>query len=126
MAFMLSLWNEGFVVVSGCLRRVEQSQNCSFLGKKCQVLQCQGYQVTHGGMEGMVGGTMKRTLMIEKSGKEATMTTTMLALVPSCPKRSCIPGFPSVPNPKVVYYGPNIVNLLPLRPQRGGEGGVDQ
>ena len=63
MAFMLSLWNEGFVVVSGCLRRVEQSQNCSFLGKKCQVLQCQGYQVTHGGMEGMVGGTMKRTLM---------------------------------------------------------------
>ena len=58
-----------------------------------------------------------RTLMIEKSGKEANMTTSMLALVPSCPKLSCVPGFPSVPNPKVVYYGPNIVNLLPLCPQ---------
>ncbi|XP_067117630.1 uncharacterized protein ehbp1l1a isoform X3 [Osmerus mordax] len=59
----------------------------------------------------------KRTLMIEKSEKDANMTTPMLALVPSCPKLSCIPGFPSVPNPKVVYYGPNIVNLLPLCPQ---------
>ncbi|XP_071334287.1 uncharacterized protein ehbp1l1a isoform X9 [Trachinotus anak] len=40
----------------------------------------------------------------------------MVSLVPSCPKVSRIPGFPSIPNPKTVYYGLNAVNLLPLCP----------
>ncbi|XP_030017637.1 uncharacterized protein ehbp1l1a isoform X2 [Sphaeramia orbicularis] len=41
----------------------------------------------------------------------------MVSLVPSCPKVSSIPGFPSIPNPKVVYYGLNTVSLLPLCPK---------
>ncbi|XP_005753041.1 uncharacterized protein ehbp1l1a isoform X4 [Pundamilia nyererei] len=38
----------------------------------------------------------------------------MVLLVPTCPKVSSIPGFPSVPCPKI--HGLNMVNLLPLCP----------
>uniref|UniRef100_A0A3Q4I7C6 Uncharacterized LOC102797229 n=1 Tax=Neolamprologus brichardi TaxID=32507 RepID=A0A3Q4I7C6_NEOBR len=38
----------------------------------------------------------------------------MVFLVPTCPKVSSIPGFPSVPCPKI--HGLNMVNLLPLCP----------
>ncbi|XP_008283394.1 uncharacterized protein ehbp1l1a isoform X2 [Stegastes partitus] len=40
----------------------------------------------------------------------------MVSLVQSCPKVSSIPGFPSVPHPKIVHYDLNVVNLLPLCP----------
>ncbi|XP_039465180.1 uncharacterized protein ehbp1l1a isoform X5 [Oreochromis aureus] len=38
----------------------------------------------------------------------------MVFLVPTCPKVSSIPGFPSVPCPRI--HGLNMVNLLPLCP----------
>ncbi|XP_023010751.3 uncharacterized protein ehbp1l1a isoform X9 [Maylandia zebra] len=38
----------------------------------------------------------------------------MVFLLPTCPKVSSIPGFPSVPCPKI--HGLNMVNLLPLCP----------
>ncbi|XP_060887486.1 uncharacterized protein ehbp1l1a isoform X5 [Labrus mixtus] len=40
----------------------------------------------------------------------------MISCVPSCPKVSSIPGFPSIPNPQSVYYGLSVVSLLPLCP----------
>ncbi|XP_036843638.1 uncharacterized protein LOC110531861 isoform X5 [Oncorhynchus mykiss] len=58
----------------------------------------------------------KMMLLMEISEKQKQDMKEMLALVPSCPKVARIPGFPSVPQPKVVYYGPSIVNLLPLCP----------
>lgn len=42
------------------------------------------------------------------------VTKLMVFLVPTCPKFSSIPGFPSVPCPKI--HGLNMVNLLPLCP----------
>ncbi|XP_052353071.1 uncharacterized protein LOC118369143 isoform X8 [Oncorhynchus keta] len=59
----------------------------------------------------------KMMLLMEISEKQKQDMNEMLALVPSCPKVARIPGFPSVPQPKVVYYGPSIVNLLPLCPK---------
>ncbi|XP_071235335.1 uncharacterized protein [Salvelinus alpinus] len=59
----------------------------------------------------------KKMLLMEKSEKHKQEMKEMLALVPSCPKVARTPGFPSVPKPKVVYYGPSIVNLLPLCPK---------
>ncbi|XP_031648045.1 uncharacterized protein LOC109906761 isoform X3 [Oncorhynchus kisutch] len=59
----------------------------------------------------------KMMLLMEISEKQKQDMKEMLALVPSCPKVARIPGFPSVPQPKVVYYGPSIVNLLPLCPK---------
>ncbi|XP_061815338.1 uncharacterized protein ehbp1l1a isoform X2 [Nerophis lumbriciformis] len=40
----------------------------------------------------------------------------MVFLVPTCPKVSCITGLPSNPHTSVVHFGPNIVNLIPLCP----------
>ncbi|XP_064787938.1 uncharacterized protein LOC135510718 isoform X2 [Oncorhynchus masou masou] len=60
---------------------------------------------------------VKMMLLMEISEKQKQDMKEMLALVPSCPKVARIPGFPSVPQPKVVYYGPSIVNLLPLCPK---------
>ncbi|XP_055756428.1 uncharacterized protein LOC129835082 isoform X4 [Salvelinus fontinalis] len=59
----------------------------------------------------------KKMLLMEKSEKHKQEMKEMLALVPSCPKVARTPGFPSVPKPKVVYYGPSIVNLLSLCPK---------
>ncbi|XP_071020650.1 uncharacterized protein [Oncorhynchus clarkii lewisi] len=59
----------------------------------------------------------KMMLLMEISEKQKQDMKEMLALVPSCPKVARTPGFPSVPQPKVVYYGPSIVNLLPLCPK---------
>ncbi|XP_029609409.1 uncharacterized protein LOC115194132 isoform X9 [Salmo trutta] len=59
----------------------------------------------------------KLVLLMELSEKHKQEMKEMLALVPSCPKVARTPGFPSVPQPKVVYYGPSIVNLLPLCPK---------
>ncbi|XP_036967841.1 uncharacterized protein ehbp1l1a isoform X2 [Acanthopagrus latus] len=41
----------------------------------------------------------------------------MVSCVPSCAKESSIPGFASIPNPQIVSYGLNVVNLLPLCPE---------
>lgn len=57
----------------------------------------------------------KRIILDTKSRKNKLMKKTFL-FVPSCPKKSSVPGFPSIPNPKLVYYGLNVVNLVPLCP----------
>lgn len=66
------------------------------------------------------GSLLKRlpnscTIINTSSGKVKGVKN-MVSFIPSCPKMSSIPGFPSIPNPKTVYYGLNIVNLLPLCP----------
>uniref|UniRef100_A0A3P8WRL0 C2 NT-type domain-containing protein n=1 Tax=Cynoglossus semilaevis TaxID=244447 RepID=A0A3P8WRL0_CYNSE len=38
----------------------------------------------------------------------------MVSLVPSCPEVACIPGFPCVPSPQVLFNGLNVVSILPL------------
>ncbi|XP_052353088.1 uncharacterized protein LOC118369143 isoform X25 [Oncorhynchus keta] len=53
----------------------------------------------------------KMMLLMEISEKQKQDMNEMLALVPSCPKVARIPGFPSVPQPKVVYYGPSMIRL---------------
>ncbi|XP_056298137.1 uncharacterized protein LOC130211458 isoform X2 [Pseudoliparis swirei] len=58
----------------------------------------------------------KKTVIFDTSNNNKKIMKTMVSLVPSCPKVTTIPGFPSIPNPKTVYYGLNIVNLLPLCP----------
>lgn len=57
----------------------------------------------------------KRVIFDTPNGSKKIMKN-MVSCVPSCPKVSSIPGFPSIPNPKKVYYGLNVVNLLPLCP----------
>ncbi|CAK6968618.1 uncharacterized protein ehbp1l1a isoform X9 [Scomber scombrus] len=58
----------------------------------------------------------KQVLMIERCEMDKRSMKNMVFCVPSCPKLSSIPGFPSIPNPTVVYYGLNVVNILPLCP----------
>ncbi|XP_051285534.1 uncharacterized protein ehbp1l1a isoform X3 [Dicentrarchus labrax] len=41
---------------------------------------------------------------------------TMSALAPTCPKEACIPGFPSVMEPTLLYKGFSRVNILPSCP----------
>ncbi|XP_035810133.2 uncharacterized protein ehbp1l1a isoform X4 [Amphiprion ocellaris] len=48
--------------------------------------------------------------------REKKTEKAIISLLPSCPKVSSIPGFPSVPHPKIVYFALNAVNLLPLCP----------
>lgn len=59
----------------------------------------------------------KKGVVFDTSNENKKKMKNMVFCVPSCPKVSSIPGFPSIPNPKVVYYGLNVVNLLPLCPQ---------
>ncbi|XP_078132050.1 uncharacterized protein ehbp1l1a isoform X4 [Sander vitreus] len=58
----------------------------------------------------------KKTVIFDTSNDNKKIMKNMVSCVPSCPKVSSIPGFPSIPNPKMVYYGQNVVNLLPLCP----------
>uniref|UniRef100_A0A3B4TJZ1 EH domain-binding protein 1-like protein 1 n=1 Tax=Seriola dumerili TaxID=41447 RepID=A0A3B4TJZ1_SERDU len=58
----------------------------------------------------------KREIILNTSNDNKKIMKNMISCVPSCPKVSSIPGFPAIPNPKTVYYGPNVVNLLPLCP----------
>lgn len=58
----------------------------------------------------------KKRVIFDTSNENKKTLKNMVSCVPSCPKVSSIPGFPSVPNPKMVYYGLNVVNLLPLCP----------
>uniref|UniRef100_A0A3B4XHS8 Uncharacterized LOC111667929 n=1 Tax=Seriola lalandi dorsalis TaxID=1841481 RepID=A0A3B4XHS8_SERLL len=58
----------------------------------------------------------KREIILNTSNDNKMIMKNMISCVPSCPKVSSIPGFPAIPNPKTVYYGPNVVNLLPLCP----------
>ncbi|XP_037615260.1 uncharacterized protein ehbp1l1a isoform X4 [Sebastes umbrosus] len=58
----------------------------------------------------------KKRVIFDTSNDNKKIMKNMVSCVPSCPKVSSIPGFPSIPNPKKVYYGLNVVNLLPLCP----------
>ncbi|KAM6894491.1 uncharacterized protein ehbp1l1a isoform 9-T9 [Lycodopsis pacificus] len=58
----------------------------------------------------------KKKVIFDTSNNNKKIMKTMVSCVPSCPKVTRIPGFPSIPNPKMVYYGLNVVNLLPLCP----------
>lgn len=64
---------------------------------------------------------LKRSVMKENvvfnGSQDKTNNINNMFIVPSCPKAATLPGFPSIPNPKNIYYGLNIVNLLPLCPQ---------
>ncbi|XP_037333981.2 uncharacterized protein ehbp1l1a isoform X3 [Pungitius pungitius] len=58
----------------------------------------------------------KRTVIFETPNNDRNIMNSIVSCVPSCPKKTRIPGFPSIPNPKTVYHGLNVVNLLPLCP----------
>ncbi|XP_043953801.1 uncharacterized protein ehbp1l1a isoform X3 [Gambusia affinis] len=58
----------------------------------------------------------KHLLSIEAHDRDKRQVKGMVSLLPSCPRVSRIKGFPSIPNPKVEYYKPNIVSLFPLCP----------
>lgn len=58
----------------------------------------------------------KEGVIFDTSIDNKKIMKNMVSCVPSCPKVSSIPGFPSIPNPKIVYYGLNVVSLLPLCP----------
>ncbi|XP_075943283.1 uncharacterized protein ehbp1l1a isoform X4 [Anarhichas minor] len=58
----------------------------------------------------------KKNVIFDTSNNNKKIMKTMVSCVLSCPKVTRIPGFPSIPNTKMVYYGLNVVNLLPLCP----------
>lgn len=66
------------------------------------------------------GSVMKRLpkkwSILDTKNYNKKIMKNMVSILPSCPKKSSIPGFPCVPNPKIVYYGQNAVNLFPLCP----------
>ncbi|KAL7375270.1 hypothetical protein ABVT39_014511 [Epinephelus coioides] len=58
----------------------------------------------------------KKAVIFDTPNDNKKIMKTMVSCVPSCPKVSSVPGFPSIPNPKIVYYGQNVISLLPLCP----------
>uniref|UniRef100_UPI0037E90D48 uncharacterized protein ehbp1l1a isoform X3 n=1 Tax=Semicossyphus pulcher TaxID=241346 RepID=UPI0037E90D48 len=58
----------------------------------------------------------KTGIIFDTSNYNKKMMRSMVSCVPSCPKVSSIPGFPSFPNPQIMFYSLNVVNLLPLCP----------
>ncbi|MEQ2210072.1 hypothetical protein XENOCAPTIV_008014, partial [Xenoophorus captivus] len=58
----------------------------------------------------------KQLLHIDFCGRGKRQVKGMVSILPSCPRVSRIEGFPTVPFPKLDYYGTNIVSLLPLCP----------
>ncbi|XP_028284692.1 uncharacterized protein ehbp1l1a isoform X2 [Parambassis ranga] len=58
----------------------------------------------------------EQVLLIDTSNKDKRARKGNVSLVPSCPEASSIPGFPSIPHPKIKYHCLNAVNLLPLCP----------
>lgn len=58
----------------------------------------------------------KKKVILDTSNDNKEKMKNMVSCVPSCPKNSNIPGFPSIPNPQMVYFGLNMINLLPLCP----------
>lgn len=59
----------------------------------------------------------KKVIIFDTSYNNRQIMKSMVSCVPSCAKESSVPGFPSIPNPKIVYYGLNVVNLLPFCPE---------
>ncbi|XP_032438222.1 uncharacterized protein ehbp1l1a isoform X2 [Xiphophorus hellerii] len=62
----------------------------------------------------------ERLFLIDHHDREKRQAKEMVSLLPSCPRASRVKGFPSVPNPKMEHYGPNIVSLIPLCPVISG------
>lgn len=60
--------------------------------------------------------TDKHQLLNDQYNRGKTSMKGIVSSVPSCPKVSSIKGFPTIPHPKIEYYRPNIVDLLPLCP----------
>ncbi|XP_027894310.1 uncharacterized protein ehbp1l1a isoform X5 [Xiphophorus couchianus] len=58
--------------------------------------------------------------LINHHDRDKRQAKEMVSLLPSCPRASRVKGFPSVPNPKMEHYGPNIVSLIPLCPVISG------
>ncbi|KAM9425488.1 uncharacterized protein ehbp1l1a isoform 1-T1 [Pholidichthys leucotaenia] len=54
--------------------------------------------------------------LIDRCERDKRVVKGMLSLVPSCPRMSSVPGFPSIPYPKIEYYALSIVNILALCP----------
>lgn len=65
----------------------------------------------------MLKSLPKKAIIFDTSNENKKIMKNMVSCVPSCPKESSIPGFPSISNRKIVYYGRNTVNLLHLCPQ---------
>ncbi|MCI4377563.1 hypothetical protein PGIGA_G00204970 [Pangasianodon gigas] len=55
--------------------------------------------------------TKNPTIIINKAKENKTVLESNAALLPTCPSKTCIPGFPSVPEPKMQ-------NILPSCPKR--------
>ncbi|XP_076580745.1 uncharacterized protein ehbp1l1a isoform X6 [Chaetodon auriga] len=89
-----------------------------------QVSKIPGFPSIYGDMtEGWVtekGSLLKRlpkkVIIFDTSNNNRKIMKNMVSCVPSCAKESSVPGFPSIPNPTIVYYGLNVVNLLPFCP----------
>lgn len=58
----------------------------------------------------------KKGIIFDTSNDNKKIMKNMVSCVPSCPKVSSIPGFPSIQNPQILHYGIHVVNLLPLCP----------
>ncbi|KAB5579486.1 hypothetical protein PHYPO_G00195600 [Pangasianodon hypophthalmus] len=55
--------------------------------------------------------TKNPTIIINKAKENKTVLESNAALLPTCPSKTCIPGFPSIPEPKMQ-------NILPSCPKR--------
>ncbi|XP_063042429.1 uncharacterized protein ehbp1l1a isoform X3 [Engraulis encrasicolus] len=69
-----------------------------------------------------------RILHLHDLGKfyhDMEMSKTMVVLVPTCPRKALIPGFPSVPrDPHHISTAPSMVNVLPTLPKSSDVSGV--
>lgn len=99
--------------------------NITTLSTMCsQVSKIPGFQTFDGG-DSLEWATEKVSLMKRLPKRWVILDTTngneklmknMVSCVTSCPKKSSIPGFPSIPNSRLVCYGLNAINLLPMCP----------
>ncbi|KAM3589921.1 uncharacterized protein V6R79_000033 [Siganus canaliculatus] len=66
--------------------------------------------------ESLLRNPQKKEVMLNTPTFSKNVFKNMVFCAPSCPKQSHVHGFPSIPNPKTVYYSFNEVVLLPLCP----------
>lgn len=59
----------------------------------------------------------KEFLILDSIKTNTKLMNNMFSCIPSCPKKSSIPGFPSFSNQKSLFCSLNVVNLLPLCPR---------
>ncbi|XP_038586015.1 uncharacterized protein ehbp1l1a isoform X3 [Micropterus salmoides] len=106
-------------------RTVHCAQNMISLLTLCsQVSKIPGFPSVDGDMDvgwltekgSLLKRLPKKGVIFNTSNDNREMMKNMVSCVPSCPKVSSMPGFPSIPSPKIVFYSLNVVSLLPLCP----------